>query len=142
MIKNTFLIPIFFAVSLLILSSCSKKDNETANKDINAQFVAVDDKDIHESEKDLKEVDYKDIYDKLSSKGQWIQVSGKELGLNDKGTSGVEMDFQNTLYSILGINTAYAQDAGLYFVWKPADNLAVTLGTQTSSPPVQPAVYV
>src|SRR5438552_4945100 len=141
--KNIFLFLILISSALLLISSCSKKDDQTTNKDNNAQFVAVDDKDIHESEKDLKEVDYRDIYDKLSSKGQWVQVSSKELGLSDKGTSGIEKDFQNTLFSILtGVNTAYAQDAGLYFVWKPADNLAVTLGTQTSAPPVIPAVYV
>ena len=136
MFKNRFLFAIFIASIIFVCSSCSKKDEST--KENNPGLVAIDDKDIHESDKDLKEVDYKDIYDKLSSKGQWVQVSGKDLGL--KGSSSIEKDFQKTLLSIItGINEVYAEtdaDPGAFFVWKPADNLAVQLGVNTTAPPV------
>ena len=144
MFNNKFLLSVFLSAALFILSSCSKKNDETTTKDSNAQFVTVDSKDVQETDKDLKEVDYKDIYDKLSSKGQWIQVSGKDLNL--KSTSSIDNGFQHKLFSLItGINDANAEtqsDPGSYFVWKPADNLAVQLGTPASVPPTAPPAYV
>src|ERR1041384_3365796 len=114
-------------ISLIFLSSCSKKNEQTQNdENKNVQLVNVDSKDLNESDKDLKGVNYKEIYDQLSSKGKWIQVSGKEIGLKmNSGTASGDNDFQKSIFSfITGVNDAYAEafiDAGLFFEWQPDD---------------------
>jgi len=82
-----------FLMSLILFSTCSKKNEQTVKNENNqdVQLVNVDNKDLSESDKDLKEVDYKGIYDQLSSKGKWIQVKGNEIGINMKsGTASDE----------------------------------------------------
>src|SRR5437868_4959845 len=92
-----------FLISLIFFSTCSKKNDQTTIKDENnkdVQLVNVDDKDLSESDKDLKDVDYKNIYDQLSSKGKWIQVSGREIGINTKaGTASEDHEFQKSIFS-------------------------------------------
>ena len=142
MFKRASLIFVFL-MSLILFGTCSKKNEQNTVKDENnndVQLVNVDDKDLNESDKDLKDVNYKDIYDELSSKGKWVQVSGKEIGIDTKmGTAAADRDFQKSILSFIsGVKDAYAEenvDVGMFFVWQPSPDLAVSL----SSDNVQPA---
>jgi hypothetical protein len=80
-------------------------------------------------------VDYRQFYDALSEKGEWIQVDEKELGFS----GGKPADLENRasfLNKVFGINDAYAQDVSAMFVWRPSPGLAVAVGTNTNTEPV------
>ncbi len=140
MFSKKFFIPVLILIISFCIMSCSKKNEDTSGNDKKtAEFTDVDDNDVNESNNDLQSVDYKDIYDKLSSKGEWVQVSSSDIGLDDKKSTTSNDEFQRSLISfITGVSDVNAADAnpGLVFVWKPADNLAVSLSND------QPAAYV
>lgn len=119
---------------LFLLTSCSKKADESLNKeqiekDKNLEATSIDENDFTEADEDLMTVDYKEFYDQLSPHGEWIQVNPEDVGLKSKtvsnnGSGNINISFSN----FLGIKDAYATDAnlGMTFVWKPSTNLAVT----------------
>jgi hypothetical protein len=120
--------------SLFVLISCSKKADESLNKeqkeqDKNLEATSIDENDFSEADEDLMTVDYKEFYDQLAPHGEWIQVNPEDVGLKSKiasiNSSG-NKDF--SISNLLGVNDAYALDAnlGMTFVWKPSTNLAVT----------------
>ena len=122
---------------IFLLSSCSRKggESETSNNNEATQEITLKSDDLNESNEDLYTVDYKAFYDELSAHGEWIEVTGEELGLDiEKNTSYDERSLQNQLsYLITGVKSAYARDdAAAFFVWKPAPELAVSLGTATT----------
>lgn len=126
-----FLIIMFVSV---FLYSCSSKnvdraDNKTENKN-EPEMVKGDD--LNESNEDLFKTDYKEIYDELSGKGEWVEVSAEDIGIDPKNISAGESELQKFLSeNILGVKSAYADEANpaMLFVWKPAPELAVTLGS-------------
>lgn len=133
-------ISISIFVMIFFFSACSKKSNEIQNdKTKQIDNTSADESSLQESKDDISAVDYKVFYDELSSKGEWIEVSGKELGLID-GNLDVARDLDNkeSFFSrMFGIKTAAAEsqvDAGVYFVWRPASDLAVSIAS--GEPPV------
>ncbi len=141
--KHKSLLFVYLVTAIIIgslsFNSCSKR-SEQSLKDENGneiKMMNVDDKNLTESDKDLKEVDYRDIYDQLSSKGKWIQVSGKDIGIKTSGSSYNEGGFQKSLREfITGVSDANASedvDVGAFFVWQPSDNLAVGVSAGTTA---------
>ena len=79
------------ATLLFQFSSCSKTANGNMTKDQadlldtnNRASSKIDQKDYKESDEDLTTVDYKDFYDQLAPKGEWIQIKGEEIGMSPK----------------------------------------------------------
>jgi hypothetical protein len=139
----------FFITLIFLLSSCSKENSEkinTANNQ-NLEVAEIPADDISEKDEDLLTVDYKVFYDELAPHGEWIEVTGKELGLDLKKGSGSGAN-QNSnhrrisLSQLFGINDAYAADFefGSFFVWKPSSDLAigVTAGDAAVAPVYTP----
>jgi hypothetical protein len=124
-------------VSLIVLTSCSRKANGYLSKDqgdqqdTNLSTTTVDEKNLSETDEDLTTVDYKEFYDQLAPHGEWIQVKGEEIGLQPKTASTKNSDSHGfSLSNLLGIKDAYAStdaDMGMFFVWKPSPDLSVTL---------------
>lgn len=139
--KKTFILFFLIFVLFVFIPGCSKKsdDVKTDKTTQTNNDNSVDEGSLQESDDDISSVDYKLFYDELSSKGEWVEVSGKELGLVD-GNSDFAKDLDNkeSFFSrMLGIKTANAEvqvDAGAYFVWRPSTDLAVSLNT--GEPPV------
>src|SRR6187401_187468 len=92
---------------IFLLSSCSRKggESETSNNNEATQEITLKSDDLNESNEDLYTVDYKAFYDELSAHGEWIEVTGEELGLDiEKNTSYDERSLQNQLaYLITGV---------------------------------------
>ncbi len=136
-IKRRTLLAAILMISLFALSSCTKKNDSTSNKDDNAKNeTAVSDSNFNETNEDLKNVDYKQFYDELAPHGDWVQVSAKDLGIDlKKEESAGESSILNDL---IGIKDAYADDVdfGMFFVWRPSPELAVSVSVG------EPPVYV
>ena len=128
---------LFLMVSLLIISSCSKKPNESltdeqkAQQDKNKDSSSIDQKNLTESDEDLTTVDYKEFYDQLAPHGEWIQVKFEDVGMKSKTIiSDNSSKNSSSLLNLFGVNNAYADpevSAEMAFVWKPSDDLAVSL---------------
>lgn len=133
---------IFFIILIFSISSCSKKTNDepiSKKGEQQPEMTQVKEDDFNESNEDLLNVDFKNFYDELSSKGEWIEVNGKEIGIEiDKGTASGDYNLQKQILSYLtGVNEAYADvNEGMVFVWKPSLELAVPV------PAVEPTVYI
>jgi len=130
------IIPVF--ALFILIPGCSKKSDETqadktqTDKTTQTDNTLVDENSLQESDDDIASVDYKTFYDELSSKGEWVEIDGKELGLIDGNINyAKDLDNKESFFSkMLGVKSAYAQDnadAGAYFVWRPAQELAVSL---------------
>jgi hypothetical protein len=128
-------------VLFIFLLGCTKKTDDiqtdkTKQTDTN---TSIDGSSLQESDDDISSVDYKVFYDELSIKGEWVEVSSKELGLIN-GSMNYAKDIENkeSFFSkMLGIKTANAEvqtDAGAYFVWRPSTELAVSVNA--GEPPV------
>lgn len=130
-------------IALFFTAGCSKKtDEEKAgyNTNTSTEMTTVDASDYTETDADLYNVDYKQFYDDLAPNGEWIQVSGKDIGIAlNNLSSGKNLTFYDYLS---GVTPAFADvDAGAFFVWKPAPGLAVSLNTGTEGTPTA-AAYV
>lgn len=136
---------IFFITLIFLLSSCSKENSEKINTadNQNLEVAEIPADDISEKDEDLLTVDYKVFYDELAPHGEWIEVTGKELGLDLKKESGSGANNNSnhrriSLSQFFGINDAYAADFefGSFFVWQPSPNLAigVTAGDAAAAP--------
>jgi hypothetical protein len=121
--------------------SCSKK---TDNSEIeNAEVVTIPDNDLHESDEDLHEVDYKEFYDELAPHGEWIEITDKDIELKmKKGSASGEAGHRKiSLSDFFGVKDAYAYDGasfGAFFVWRPSPNLAVGLSVTDPEPTYVP----
>jgi hypothetical protein len=131
----------FSAVMLVLffmsgLISCTKKSEDTYVKNVNeAELVAVNSEDLTETDEDILTVDYKEFYDKLAPHGEWIEVKGRDIGVDLKNNTATGSSHRKiSLGDLFGVKDAYADDAdfGAFFVWKPAPNLAV--GVTTGEP--------
>jgi uncharacterized protein DUF6600 len=143
-IKSLFIVIISF--SLLALFSCKKSGYDTSKTETEvdkSEMVTVDENNVTESNEDLVAVDYKPFYDELSSHGEWVQVSAQEVGLPT--SSIIDNREQNySLLHLLGVKNVYAGsslniDLGTIFVWKPSDDLAVSL--TAGEPAATPVAY-
>lgn len=129
-------------VGLFIFSSmmsCSETTDEVSEvQPENTESVSVEEDDFTESNVDLLKVDYKQFYDQLSPHGEWIEVTGDEIGVElDKSTaSGEKVHRKMSFSQLFGVKSAYADDMDLdaFFVWKPAPTLSVGLTTDDNSP--------
>lgn len=134
-----FFIVVFFVLGLI---SCTKKSDETSNKDTDngiAEMEAVSNDDFTESDEDLLKVDYKEFYDELAPHGEWIEVTDKDVGLDlKKGSASGENEHRKIGFAeLFGIKDAHAYgdvSFGAFFVWKPSPNLAVSV--VAGDPPV------
>ncbi len=126
-------------ISLFAFSSCTKNSDENLTEeqkelkqmqDNNLEASAIDETDFTESDADLTNVNYKEFYDQLSSKGEWVQVKPEEIGLQPESASNEESDLINfSLSSLIGINDAFAStsaNVGMVYVWKPSIELGVS----------------
>lgn len=121
------------------LMSCSESSEEISEvKPENIEAVKVEENDFTESNEDLLKVDYKQFYEQLSPHGEWIEVTGDEIGVDlNKTTASGEKGHRKISFSqLFGVNSAYADDAdlGAFFVWKPAPSLAVGITTDDATP--------
>jgi hypothetical protein len=124
---------LFFICCVFIFFSCTRKSDEITNKDetrAKATNVSALKSDFNESPQDLQDVDYKEFYDELSPHGKWVQVTGRDLGIDLKkqGTGAGNKPTGSLLYDLIGVNTAYATedvDFGMFFVWQPSPDLYV-----------------
>ncbi len=127
--KDVLLTLILFV--LITLPSCSKKSdikNDQDDKVKNEEQLS--DSNFTETNEDLLTVDYKQFYDELSPHGEWVQVNAKDLGIDlNNGEGAGEKESGFLLNDLFGIKSAYADDFnfGMFFVWRPSPNLAVSL---------------
>ncbi len=136
------------AVLLFQFSSCSKSANgnltkdQTEQLDTNLAATPISDKDYTESDSDLTTVDYKQFYDQLAPKGEWIQVKAEEIGMKPKTTAYNSSGNNHfSLSSLLGVNVAYGladADMGMVFVWRPSPDLGVTVVAGDEPPVYRP----
>jgi hypothetical protein len=125
-------------LSLFIISSCTKSANEsltkdqTDQKDEDSETAAIGEKDFTESDDDLYTIDYKEIYDRLSEHGEWIQVRPGEIGLKPN-TSQLESESPDdnvfSMNDLFGIKDAKALadvSESMIFVWKPSVDLGIS----------------
>lgn len=141
--KGTFIL-LFSLFFLTFIISCTKKSDETT-KTVDSEkieMVAVNNDDLAESDEDLTTVDYGEFYDKLAPSGEWIEVTGKDIGVgtSKSSSSGENRHRQITLSELFGINDAVASDLsfGSFFVWKPAPGLSVGVTAGEPAPPYEP----
>jgi hypothetical protein len=128
--KDVLLTMILFA--LFTLSSCSKKSDIKNDQDDKVKAEEqISDSNFTETNEDLLTVDYKQFYDELAPHGEWVQVNAKDLGIDlEKGEGAGESDESGFLLNdLFGIKSAYADDfnVGMFFVWRPSPNLAISL---------------
>jgi len=130
--KSLYLYLVLLFIIIFGFSSCTKNSDETSQE--NNEEMPVSDSNFTETDEDLLTVDYKQFYDELAPYGEWVQVNAKDIGLDLKKSEGENSSLMNDL---LGIKNAYADDVnfGMFFVWKPSPDLAVTVTAG------EPAVY-
>lgn len=143
-VKMTVVLIGLFLISSMM--SCSKKTDEVSEvQPENTEAVNVEENDFTESNEDLLKVDYKQFYEQLSPHGEWIEVTGDEIGvdLGKSTASGEKVHRKISFSQLFGVNSAYADNAdiGAFFVWKPAPELGVSISTPNTDP-VPPTTYV
>jgi hypothetical protein len=117
----------FIILSAMIVS-CNKSNQDTADKNQNPDTVKLSGEDFNESDEDLLTVDYKQFYDELAPKGEWIEVTDNDLGMKLKSSASNDKGHRKiTLSELFGVSDAYADDLsfGSFFVWKPAPDLSI-----------------
>jgi hypothetical protein len=127
------------AAAMLSIYSCTKNTDELYD-DSDSKAVPINENDFGEKDEDLLNVDYYEFYDELEPHGEWVQVSAKELGIDLKeGESAGESG--SLLNDLIGVKTAQADDFGfgMFFVWRPSPNLAVSV--VAGEPPVYVPYY-
>lgn len=134
MFKRNFNNFIMLLALTVLFSSCSKKDVDTSkSSDVPTEKISATD--FKESDEDLFTVDYKEFYDQLAPHGEWIEVTGKDVGVDVKRTASTEDAPRKVSFAdFFGVNTAYASDvsANSFFVWQPAAGLSLRLTTGTA----------
>jgi hypothetical protein len=141
-IKTEVFLLLLFLLTLMI--SCTKKSDETTKTDDKdkSELVALSNEDLNESDEDILTVDYKQFYDELAPSGEWIEVTGNDIGVDlKKSAASMESEHRKiTLSELFGINDAYADDIsfGSFFVWKPAPGLSVGVTAGEPAPSYEP----
>lgn len=125
-----------FLLLVFLLGSCSKENSEKISTSENEkhEVAEIPAEDISEKDEDLLTVDYKVFYDELAPHGEWIEVTGKEIGLDLKKESGSgsinnsDNNLKISFSELFGVKDAYAAEFefGSFFVWKPSPTLAVS----------------
>lgn len=126
---------IIFMISIFMFYSCSKSENagstkeQNENLDLNTEAI-IDEKNFAESDEDLTTVDYKEIYDRITPHGEWLQVKPEEIGMKPETAFFEVPDSKSmTLAGLIGVKDSYAEtvaEAGMIYVWKPSIELGVT----------------
>ncbi len=120
---------LLLSILLFTFSSCKKDSDKTKTENTGGDVLNVSE--FTETNEDLLTVDYSYFYKELQGKGEWIEVSAKDLGIDIKPGSSLNNYYNHKLIAeLLGIKTAHAQtDAELFniFVWRPANELAATM---------------
>ena len=143
LIIKSFIIIFFFVCGFV----CNKNDEDQAKQKASTpgkDIQTVEDNDFTETADDLMRVDYKQFYEALAPHGQWVQVKASDIGIDVnkmKSEASENKKFRNSVLDILtGVNNAYATDVnvdfGMFFVWQPAPDLAVSL-VATDQQPVE-----
>lgn len=138
--KNVIRMTIILLMVIFGFSSCTKNSEEISenNKEtINKATVPVREDDFNETDEDLLKVDYKEFYDELAPHGEWVQVSADDIGIDLKNGEGAGTgESGSILDDLIGVKSAYADDFGfgMFFVWRPNPNLAVSV--VAGEPPV------
>lgn len=134
MLQRNFSIIIILLVLTTVFSSCSKQDVGTSkSSDIPTEKISTTD--FSESDEDLFTVDYKEFYEQLAPHGEWIEVTGKDVGLDIKRTASIEGEPRKVSFAdFFGVNNVYAADVSTnsFFVWQPASRLSLGLTTGTA----------
>ncbi|CAN5643365.1 hypothetical protein BH10BAC5_BH10BAC5_22460 [soil metagenome] len=142
------------SISVLSFQGCNKEGSKVSSETIK-DSVTTTTTTLTETDADLLSTDYKDFYDALAAKGEWIKVMPEDLGIKVKTTSKTN---QNTT-SESDPKTSSETDqqnvqetaSGAFFVWKPAPGLNLGVAATPNSPPtltttvttpVSPASYV
>lgn len=113
-----------FVILTAVFVSCTKETEKTPG----TNQTGTDAASYTESNEDLLSVDYKYFYDELSTGGEWVEISSKDLGISidPKKLSAVYRDNREFVSAVFGIKTAVAQtesDIFNLFVWRPATEL-------------------
>jgi hypothetical protein len=122
-------------ILLAFIYSCGNKSEDTSKNVSKTETEKISDTNFTETDEDLFAVDYKEFYDQLAPHGQWIEVTGKEIGIDVKSGSSLMEGEQKkiTLAGLFGVNSAYALvDVGTFFVWQPSSDLSVGINTGTA----------
>lgn len=132
-LRNTGLMILIF--SLFTIYSCTKTDNAGTSKEQsdvqsgNNEAIMIDEKNFAESDEDFTTIDYKEIYDRITSQGEWVQVKPEEIGMKPGTAFFEDPDSKGmTLSGLIGIKDSYAEtaaDAGMIYVWKPSLELGI-----------------
>jgi hypothetical protein len=122
------LLPIIL-ILLFTFSSCTKDSDKSKTEKTGEDVLTASE--FTETNEDLLAVDYSYFYNELSGKGEWIEVSAKDLGLDIKpGSSLNNYSNHKFISELLGVKTSYAQtgeDLVNLFVWRPAIELAASM---------------
>lgn len=126
--NNSVLVILVCSLFIFMLSSCTKKEEDITKSDKTGEDITQ----FKESNEDFLTVDYSYFYGELSTKGEWIEISAKDLGLDVKApkTSELIKDNMDFIAEVFGVKTAYAQtgeDIVNLYVWRPTKDLAETM---------------
>lgn len=128
-LNSVLILFLIFSFLLFTFSSCTKDSDKSKTEKTGEDVSNVSE--FTETNEDLLTVDYSYFYNELSGKGEWIEVSAKDLGLDIKpGSSLNNYSNHKLIAELLGIKTANAQtseDLVNLFVWRPAIELAATM---------------
>ncbi len=149
MFKNNLVKTVLFFALFIMFSSCSKTNNETSKNADNQGTEKISSTNFNESDEDLFTIDYKEFYDQLAPHGQWIEVTGDDVGINVKRTASIESEPKRISFAdYFGVSNVEAADINMnsFFVWQPAPdlNLGLTTGTAGTglTTPGTPAVGI
>lgn len=139
-LKSVPVVLFIFIILSVVFVSCTKEPEKTPGTNLTGGDAAS----YTESNEDLLSVDYKFFYDELSTGGEWIEISSKDLGINidPKKLSAVYRDNSEFVSAVFGIKTAIAQtesDIFNLFVWRPATEL---INKEISESGEEPRPYV
>lgn len=130
------LMPFIFGIIILV-SSCTKVSDETGNNLQTNETETISDTNFRETLTDLLTVDYKEFYDQLEPHGEWIEVTGDDVGVNTKEltASGTREHKKISFAELFGIKDAHASvNFGMFFVWRPSPELSVGITAGTTQP--------
>jgi|WetSurMetagenome_2_1015567.scaffolds.fasta_scaffold03118_3 hypothetical protein len=134
---------IFFIImggAILTFQFHNRQNNENLSENDN-QSQYIGNSDVSDNE-DLINSDYTKYYDQLKDYGKWIRVDLKDYGINEKSVNDIgKKDLSFYIRNFLGINDATAHSNlswGVFFVWQPSPNFAVSI---SEGEPV-PSVFV
>lgn len=136
-IKIMMRLTIIISGIIILVSSCTKVSDETGNNQQTIETETISDTNFSETLTDLLTVDYKEFYEQLEPHGQWIEVTGDDVGVNTKElTAASNREHKKISFAeLFGIKDAYASvNFGMFFVWQPSPELSVGITAGTTQP--------